>query len=312
MSNRSPLKLSFAKRAGLATALVVAIAIPFMLGAAERLMFEVASVRPHNGSSDPGQNMQAMTLKYLPGGRLSAKSITIPGLIFEAYGVIPGPSGRLSVDSEFQKAMERGIEFAFYDVEAVAPKDAIPVNASPSLQRERLRLMLQTLLEDRFKVRVRREIREVSVYAMVVGRNGVKLQKSPMDPTRCIETATEKPLAFRLFTGLDPASCHSFAGGPRVGIRSEAIDMTDLAAIVERYSDRPVLDKTGLSGLYRIAIPGWDQYMPQEPKPDSPEPADSLRPTLVALLGDQGLNLESTKASVEMFVVEHFERPAEN
>src|SRR5205823_314044 len=154
----------------------------------------------------------------------------------------------------------------------VAGKDVIPANASPSLQRERLRLMLQSLLADRFKVRIRRETKEVPVYAMVVGKNGAKLQKSTIDDTRCSATSTNKPQVTRLFTLIDSASCHSFAGAPRFGLRGEAIDMWDLAAVVERFSDRPVLDRTGLTGLYRIAIPAWELREPS-PYEQGSEPA---------------------------------------
>src|SRR3954464_4233025 len=101
-----------------------------------------------------------------------------------------------------------------YDIEAVAGKDAIAANASPSLQKERLRLMLLTLLSDRFKVRVRRETKEVPVYAVGAGKTGAQLQKSTMDDTGCTATSTDKPHAFRLATGVDSASCHSFAGAP--------------------------------------------------------------------------------------------------
>jgi uncharacterized protein (TIGR03435 family) len=278
----------------------------------ERFAFEVASVKPNKPSEDPGQIMQTTALRYLPSGRFSARSVSITALIFEAYGVIPGPSGRISVNPEFQRSMGQGIALETYDIEAIAGKDVIPANASPSLQRETLRLMLQTLLADRFKVRVRRETKEVPVYAMVVDKNGAKLQKSTMDETRCTATSTDKPQVFRFFTGGDSGSCHSFAGAPRFGLHAEAIDMSDLAVIVERFSDRPVLDRTGLRGLYKIATPAWEMFQSSEPAPENRAPGDSLRPALSTLLQDVGLRLESTRAPVEMFVVEHFERPASN
>jgi uncharacterized protein (TIGR03435 family) len=178
--------------------------------------------------------------------------------------------------------------------------------------------MLQSLLADRFKVRIRAETKTVPVYAMVVGKSGAKLQKSTLDDTRCTATSTDKPQGFRLFTGVDSASCHSFAGAPRFGLHAEAIDMSDLAAIVERFSDRPVFDRTGLTGLYKIATPAWELFQPSpfekgtEPAPENPAPLDSGRPTLFALLQDLGLRLESTTAPVEMFVIEHFERPSQD
>jgi uncharacterized protein (TIGR03435 family) len=89
--------------------------------------------------------------------------------------------------------------------------------------------------------------------------------------------------------------------------------MWDLAAVVERFSDRPVLDRTGLTGLYRIAIPAWELREPspyeREPTAEPSVAGDPGRPRLSDVLQDLGLRLESTRGPVEMFVVEHFERP---
>src|SRR5262249_24575016 len=136
------------------------------------------------------------------------------------------------------------------------------------------------------KVRMHRETKEVSAYAMVVGKNGARLQKSTTDETRCTATSGDKPQFVRLFAGADSTACHSFAGGPRPGLRAEAIDMSDLAAIVERFSDRPVLDQTDLTGLYKIAIPGWE-LPASESREQSPRAAGS-EATVDKSLGDPG------------------------
>lgn len=283
---------------------------------AKRPAFDVASVKPNKTSGNSREViMQTMALQYLPGGRFSARSVPIPVLIFEAYGAVPGPSGRINLSPDFEKSMDRRLESETYDLEAVAEKGAISPNASPSLQRETLRLMLQTLLEDRFKVRIRREAKDVPVYVMVVGKNGPKFQKSVMDNAQCTATSTDQPQFVRLFNATDPAGCHSFAGGPMPGwVHGEAIDMSDLAAVVERFSDRPVLDNTGLTDLYKIAFPAFNLRRPTGPESASEKRPldDATRPTLSDALQDLGLRLESAKAPVEMFVVEHFERPAQN
>jgi uncharacterized protein (TIGR03435 family) len=286
--------------------------------APERPAFEVASIKPNKTSSDPRTLIQAMALQYLPGGRFSARAVPIPVLIFEAYNVSPGPSRRIDLSPEFQKSLDRGIEAEPYDIEAVAEKGAIPANASPSLQRERIRLMLQTLLADRFKVRILRENKEMPVYALVVGKNGARLQKSALDETQCTAMSTDKPQFLRLLVATDSSACHSFAGGPRPGLRGQAVDMLDLAAVIERFSDRPVVERTGLAGLYKIDIPGWDMQE-KVPRPAGSEPtvedrglADPSRPNMSDVIQNLGLRLESTKAAVETFVVEHFERPTQN
>jgi uncharacterized protein (TIGR03435 family) len=290
--------------------------LPARFQTTDRLAFEVASVKPNKAPTDPRAVMQAMGLLYLPGGRLVVRSVPIPVLIFEAYGVVPGPSGRVNISPEFQKSMDPRVESETYDIEAVAEKDAIPANAPPSLQRERIRLMLQTLLADRFKVRIRRETKEVGIYAMVVGKNGPKLQRSAMDDTQCTAISTDKPQLVRLLLGTDAVSCHSFANGPTPGwLHGEAVDMADLATVMERFSDRPVVDHTGLTGFYKIAVPAWGLRHPPRPagsEPESRDLADPERPTASDALQDLGLRLESTRAPIEMFVVEHFERPTQN
>jgi uncharacterized protein (TIGR03435 family) len=283
---------------------------------AKRPAFEVASVKPNKTSGDPRDAIiQAMSLQYLPGGRFSARSVPVPVLIFEAYGAVPGPSGRIILSPEFEKSMDRRLESETYDIEAIADKGAIPANASPSVQRETLRLMLQNLLEDRFKVRIRQETKDVPVYAMVVGKSGPKFQKSTMDDTRCTAISTDLPLIVRMFYAADAASCHSFAGGPTQGwVHGELVDMPDLAMVVERFSDRPVVDHTGLTGFYKIAFPAWNLRRPTGPDAiaEKRDLEDASRPTMTDALQDLGLRLESAKAPVEMFVVEHFERPAQN
>jgi len=325
MTESSGGKPNVARQIGLIAGAIAALSIPVFVGAqsrpSEMLSFEVASIKPDNpaGSSDPRELMQRMVLQYLPGGRFVAKNVTVPILIFEAYNVAPGPNSRIDISPEFRKSLDPKVESQTYDIEAVAEKGAIPGNASPSFQRERIRLMLQTLLADRLKVRIRRETKEVPVYAMVVGKNGPKLQKSTMGDAQCSATSTDNPQFVRLMLdAIDPASCHALVGGLGRGFHGEAIDMSDLVAVIERFSDRPVLDQTGLAGLYKIAIPGWEptQALPRptgsEPTTENRTPSDPGRQTLSEVLQDLGLRLESTRAPVEKFVVEHFERPAQN
>jgi uncharacterized protein (TIGR03435 family) len=100
--------------------------------------------------------------------------------------------------------------------------------------------------------------------------------------------------------------------------------MSDLALILSSYADRPVLDNTGLPGLFDIKLQ-WNPFagraQPTEDGPRapgaearegrSPDP-DSL-PTLFTALEQQlGLKLESRKGPVEIYVIDHVERPSEN
>jgi uncharacterized protein (TIGR03435 family) len=95
--------------------------------------------------------------------------------------------------------------------------------------------------------------------------------------------------------------------------------MPDLAAYASSWADRPVVDKTGLRGLFNIQTEGWVPMRPRPPRPAGQDPtaedlafADPARPTLFQIFDRLGLKLESQKAPVEMFVIESAERPSEN
>ncbi len=263
------------------------------------LAFEVVSIKVNN-SGDP-RNTGWL---YLPGGKFSAKGVPIPMLILEAYNttrLIPGP--------ELEKTA-RDIERDRYDIEAVAPAGTIPPDMPSKIRNEKMRLMLRTLLADRFKLTVNRQMKEGPVYAIVIGKNGPKLQKAALQEKDCMEQATNVN---------DVTSCHAFGGGQGQGLHGQAVDMSDLAAALSRFSDRPVLDKTGLGGLYNIQTAGWVPLRQRPPRPAGQEPtaedlafADPLRPTIYAILDELGLKLESQNAVLESIVVEHVERPQEN
>jgi uncharacterized protein (TIGR03435 family) len=106
----------------------------------------------------------------------------------------------------------------------VAAKGAIPPETTAVDRKQIMQRMLQTLLAERFKLVVSRDAREQSVYAIVVAKNGPKLQKSALD---------EKDCANRTITFGNPESCHSFAGGIGRGLYGQAVDMADLAEFGE-------------------------------------------------------------------------------
>jgi len=336
LEDRAGLELSFVRKAVLLTASMTAMALPILIGvlnptyiraqdqAAEHLAFEVASVKLNTqmplfagaALAEKEAMLRAMALQYLPSGRFLARGIPIPFLIFEAYSVSPGSSRRITLSPELRKTMDPRAEWARYDIEAVAEKEAIPANASQQVRMQKMRLMLQTLLVDRFKLRVSHETKEVPVYALVVGKNGPRLQKSAMDDAQCAAKRDDKLQIARVGGGGDPAACHAFAGGQGPGLRGQAIDMSDLAQAIEVFADRPVVNRTDLNGLYKIDVPGWvplgqDAIRSPGSEATAEERAfgDPSRPTLSDVLQGLGLRMEATKAQVDMFVVEYFERP---
>jgi uncharacterized protein (TIGR03435 family) len=93
----------------------------------------------------------------------------------------------------------------------------------------------------------------------------------------------------------------------------------DVALFVQNWTDRPVIDKTGLTDLYDIQTEGWAPMLPRPPRPDGAPPTggdagldDPDRQTLAQVFGQLGLRMESQRAVIDMFVVEHLEKPSEN
>jgi bla regulator protein BlaR1 len=260
------------------------------------LAFEVASVKP-NKSQD--WRRSSKRLQFTPGGGFIAVNLPLDGIIGIAYNV-SGLTDRLSGGPDWIHAEK-------YDIDATAEQDAIPAGSSAKIRSEKMRLMLQALLVDRFKLAIRREMKERPVYALVVAKNGPKLQKANTDENSCA-----------LDSNNDTTSCHLIFGGEGRGLHGSAVDMSDLALSVSDWSDRPVIDRTGLRGLFNIQTEGWAPLRSRGPLPgegpsaEESASADLSRPTLVMILQRLGLKLESQRAPVESFVIEHVERPTEN
>lgn len=259
--------------------------------------FEVASVK-QNTSGD----FRNAALQYLPGGRFLARNVGISYIIGEAYH-LPFQSLRFSGGPEWIRS-ER------YDIQATAPAGVFPAGTPAKTRVEGTRLMLQTLLADRFKLVMRRETKEVPTYVITVAKGGPKLQRSKLMEDFCANTAESFG---------DADSCHVFNGGQGRGLHGVAVDLSDLAYIVEGFADRPVVDRTGLTGLYNIQTEGWVPLRPRPPRPPGTEPsaedlafADPARPTIFAIFEQLGLRLEAQKTPVETFVIESVERPSGN
>jgi uncharacterized protein (TIGR03435 family) len=160
----------------------------------------------------------------------------------------------------------------------------------PSLQQ--WQTMMQKLLSDRFKLSIHWDKKEVSIYALTVTKNGPKLTASAGDPGGLANLAM-------------PA---------RGRFRGRNATMADLAGELRGTLDRPVVDKTGISGRYDIAL-NWTLDDFQAARFSGfPAPSDHTEvPDLFTAIQEQlGLRLESTKGSVEVLLIDHVERPTEN
>jgi uncharacterized protein (TIGR03435 family) len=255
------------------------------------LKFEVTSVKRNKSGSQRSPSM------IHPGGRFSATNNTVRALILNAYEIPPyllsgGPSW---IDSEA------------YDVDAKPADGTIPPGVHGRPLWEKTRAMIRALLADRFHLEIRRESKEMPLYEISVAKNGPKLTKSTRD------------------CSADEFACHGFSGNPR-RLSAMGVDMWDLAYELSYREGRPVLDKTGISGVFdfllqwnvfygrqRPAAPHSDETPRAPSRDEGPMPDSESLPDLATALDQQlGLKLESRKGPVETYVIVKVERPADN
>ena len=276
------------------SALVCALlALP---AAAQSPAFEVVSIKPNRGG-DP----RNMRVQIAP-GKFSASSMPLLMLIRYAYEFPINPSPRVIGVPDW------AIREVF-DVEAKAPEGMFPPGLSAIEVKARMQPMLRRLLADYFRLDMRVAPKEMAVYALTVAPGGPKLQKAAIEEKDCpVDLA-------------DPASCHRFQGGIGRGLHGKAVDMQDLAGYIENWTDLPVVDRTGLEGLYAIETEGWAPMALPPPPPDNIPPLrpsgdgdmrDPGRPTLFVVLRRLGLDLKRDRAAVETFTVNRLEHPPAN
>jgi uncharacterized protein (TIGR03435 family) len=177
-------------------------------------------------------------------------------------------------------------------------------------------LLVQSLLADRFKLKIHHETRMLPVYALVVAKNGPKLHEAKPGDTY--------PHGMR---GPDGRTGAGDIGEQSISERERAIlgqgiTIAPLLPYLSRELERPVLDQTGLKGKYDISLK-WNPEQsragmaqgPEEAKPgtaSAPPPESSVPSIFTAIQEQLGLKLESTKGPVDIVVIDHIERPSEN
>jgi uncharacterized protein (TIGR03435 family) len=270
---REAISLAVLALASLATAAALA---PHWIAFAQRPEFEVASVRENrdNGPSDLSQPRRS-------GQRLMMHNTRIFTLVNYGYNI----NATYQVDG-YERFPE---SYKWYDIDAL-----IPIGATD----EQVRLMVQSLLEDRFKFKMHREKRETTQYALVVDKNRAKLTKAtglPMDLT--IEG---RPLSQAEGT----CGVSLWREGARWTCHSASIDK--IVATTSSMLKAPVVDRTGLNGSYDVNV----RFITDDRRrgPDAP-----FGPTFEqALREDLGLRLERGKGDIEVLVIDHMEKPSEN
>jgi uncharacterized protein (TIGR03435 family) len=223
--------------------------------------FEVASIKPVAPPIPTGGGPWTMTH-----GRFRAEVANIRDVIGWAYNVLLSQvkGGPDWIDSD-----------PYYFDARADNSDAGP---------EQIRVMLRTLLTDRFKLAVHRETQTAQAYTLTVGKNGSKLQDAKDGRKGLINWTGPGQVTFTENPGLE---------GGLIGILSFLLSA-------------PVLDETGLKGSYNFSL---DFTNPRDPRPRQ---ADSPPDLFTAVQEQLGLKLEAKKGPVEVVVIDHMERPTAN
>jgi len=282
------------------TAILLAIAAFGLFGQSDAApRFEVASVKQN--TSNPGFMMVRPH-----GGGLTTENAPLRLLMQNAYGVqafqISGGPSWIQSDG--------------YNIEAKGDGKA---------SHAQILLMLRSLLEDRFQLKVHRETKELPVYALTVAKGGLKLQQpkdgscTPLDPN-----ADLPPLRAGRGQPAPPACGRVGVSGQPFGVRMQGgkVAMPEFIRMLSMVLGRPVVDRTGFAETFDLrldftpdeAVAGLPRAVgASDPGSAAPAADPTTPPTIFAAIQEQlGLKLESTKGPVEVLVIDHVERPSQN
>jgi uncharacterized protein (TIGR03435 family) len=293
----------------------------WQIDAGSKMAFEVASVKlskpgtffPPNFPLDEGDAFLNVRTRERPNGRFSA-TFPLSTYISFAYKL------RLTrgQTETMLSGLPKWVSTDAFEIQAHAP-------AGPT--KDQMRLMMQALLAERFQLAVHFEAHDVPVLAMTLvkpGKTASGLRAHAEGPS------CDEPPSPELFpTVCDVMGMSVSPGGQRVG-GSRTTTMVLIAAALPSMGslDRPVIDRTGLTGRVDFKL-RWtpDSTSPQPggvtipkagPVGDRPAPAptgefDVEGPTFLQALREQlGVRLESTKGLIETLVIDRIERPSEN
>jgi uncharacterized protein (TIGR03435 family) len=258
----------------LGISLIVALFVPWMISTAAQNQKLAFEVASIKPAT-PGDRTRFATMQG--GHQFVVRNYKVKNLVAFAYNLPPGlvSGGPAWVDIDA------------YDILAATPGEARP-------NRDEQMAMMRTLLADRFKLEFHTERKEFAVYALTIAKGGIKFNESTK--------ADEQPLAATIF----PAE--------KAFVPARNVTMGQFASMLQRgVLDRPVVDKTNLTAKYDFDLEwAYDdtQFTGNLP---AIAPENATKPDLFAALQQQlGLRLDSTKATVDVIVIDHAEKPDAN
>ena len=282
--------------------LVVALATPCVYAQAPepKVEFEVASVRPFSIAQDGPITLGAT----IDRAQVRLVGLTMRDLLGMAYRVKP-----------FQLNGPDWIGTERYFINAKLPS---------GVSAEKLPEMVRALLNDRFGLRIHRDKKEMPVYALLVGKPPLKLTERVVDPNapppetvQVTGTGSAQGIAVNMGNG----SSYTFAGGK---FSAKKFNSSDIAAVLERFTERPMVDLTELKGTYdfefvvtpeetqtlmiRAAIAAGVQLPPQ-----ALQLADNGGNPLEGAVEQLGLKLDSRRMPIEIIIIDQIQKtPTDN
>jgi uncharacterized protein (TIGR03435 family) len=247
--------------------------------------FEVVSIKPTKSGG-----MLAMP-PVMMGTRLLATNVTLKDLLFFAYSPPSGPflydqiiGGPIWTDSDH------------LDIEAQAKGVSNPIS------RDEMRVTVQDLLEDRFRLKVHRETREMPVLDLVVGESGLKMKLSGDQTPPTGQTSTLYDSSGQNSGPLPHGAMRVSTNLSATIITGNAVPISQLASALQGQSARMVFDKTDRKELFDFNLRFSSQGAPSL----------SPGPSLFAAIQELGLKLEASKAPLDVLVIDSVQKPSEN
>jgi uncharacterized protein (TIGR03435 family) len=342
MLNRGMPELNRAKKFLLAGAGAAALTVPILAGlligvgnaqpAASKLKFEAASLRPCDSGAAArggrGSNRGeggGLGNAWTP-GRITRTCVTTMTLIQDAF--VRYADGKTEPTFAMRVPPVNGAPSwttsDLYTLEAKAEGNASkPAMFGP---------MLQSLLRDRFGLKLHYETKIVPSWELTVAKGGSRLIPTVVEPGKCdivlppganLKGPDGKPLPGfgpdgRFKTPLPPAGqpCHfmvTLMHGRNAFLVGKALPLAELTSYLTRSTDRPVFDKTGLTGKFDIVL----EFAPDDTTPEAGAAvlsgASSDMPGLLTAIEQQlGLKLVSAKGPRDFMVIDHIEKPSAN
>lgn len=260
----------------------------------DSLSFEVTSVKPSGSQSVRMSNGGPGTRDP---ERFTFSKAVLRDLLYRAYS-LDDPYAQISGP-------------AWIDTQAYDIAVKIPAGAS----KEQFQRMLQNMLAERFKLVVHHDTKVLPVYELVVAKNGPKLKESELNPASDLPPAQPQPFAEDKngFPLLPPGRATwmmlNRPGRSRLAAQQQSASI--LTTVLRSPLGRPLIDKTGLTGLYDFTL----EFDPRAATGGTPADGQELSAPdiFIAIQQQLGLKLVDTKAPFDVVVVDQVAKtPSEN